>query len=176
MDSRIRVMIVDDHEMVRNGLLILLEAFDDLCPVGMATNGEEAVQMCNEIEADVVLMDLDMPRMDGLAAIRIIRQRQPQIQFVVMISFGNEELLEEVMAAGAASYVLKSAPIDQVAGAIRAAARQSTSPRYTSPAPIRYGACGAQSKERQRSKGPNGHSPGEFIHAFDAGLLEASMP
>lgn len=126
-DSRIRVIIADDHDLVRNGLCVLLEAFDDLNLVGVATNGQEAVEMCDRIETDVVLMDLIMPRMDGIPATRAIRQRYPRIQVVALISFGQQQLLEEVRAAGATSYVLKSAPIDQVARAIRAAACDSAS-------------------------------------------------
>ncbi len=155
VDPRIRVMIVDDHEMVRNGLTILIEAFDDLDLVGTATNGQEAIELCDRIEADVVLMDLVMPKMDGIAAIRILRQSHPQIQFVALKSFGDQELLEAVMEAGAASHVLKSAPIDQVARAIRAAARASA-PRlaavgqdtFSSSASHKTG--GVQSNERSK--------------------------
>ena len=138
-DSRIRVIIADDHDLVRNGLCVLLEAFDDLNLVGVATDGQEAVEMCDRIETDVVLMDLIMPRMDGIPATRAIRQRYPRVQVVALISFGQQQLLEEVRAAGATSYVLKSAPIDQVARAIRAAARDSvsvTSSRGSSRGPV----------------------------------------
>lgn len=139
-DSRIRVIIVDDHDLVRNGLAVLLEAFEDLDLVGSAANGQEAVQMCDQIETDVVLMDLVMPKMDGITATRTLHQRHPRVQVVALISFGEQQLLEEVMAAGATSYVLKSAPIDQVARAIRTAARDSnprpdTALRDTPPVP-----------------------------------------
>ena len=156
VDPRIRVMIVDDHEMVRNGLAILIEAFDDLGLVGTATNGQEAMELCARIETDVVLMDLAMPKMDGIAAIRSLRQSHPNIQFVALMGFGEEGLLEEVMQAGAASYLLKSAPIDQVAGAIRAAARTTdrrpvTVPRETSPSSVSHKPGGVQSNERNRA-------------------------
>jgi DNA-binding NarL/FixJ family response regulator len=83
--------------------------------------------MCDRIEADVVLMDLIMPKMDGVSATRAIRQRNPRVQVVALISFGEQQLLEEVKTAGAASYVLKSASIDQVARAVRAAVGSSIS-------------------------------------------------
>lgn len=151
----IRVMIVDDHDMVRNGLAVLLEAFEDLGLAGAVTNGEEAIQLCDRIETDVVLMDLIMPKMDGIAATRILRQRHPQVQVVALIGFGEEKLLEEVMQAGAVSYVFKSAPIDHIAETIRAAAardytpRPHIAPRDTSPAPLGHEPSGVQSKERQ---------------------------
>lgn len=125
----IRVMIVDDHDMVRNGLTVLLEAFEDLGLAGAVANGEEAIQLCDRIETDVALMDLIMPKMDGIAATRILRQRYPQVQVVALIGFGEEELLEEVMKAGAVSYVFKSAPIDHIAETIRAAAARDSTPR-----------------------------------------------
>jgi len=151
----IRVMIVDDHDMFRNGLAILLEAFPDLGLAGAVTNGEEAIQLCDRIETDVVLMDLIMPKMDGIAATRILRQRYPQVQVVALLSFGEEELLEEVMKAGAVSYVFKSAPIDHMAETIRAAAagdstpQPDTAPRDRSPVPLSHEPSGVQSKERQ---------------------------
>ncbi len=155
VDPRIRVMIVDDHEMVRNGLSILIEAFDDLDLVGTATNGQEAIELCDRIETDVVLMDLVMPKMDGITAIRILRQSHPQIQLVALTSFGDEEFLEAVMKAGAASYVLKSAPIDQVARAIRAAARASAPlldmvPQGAAPASVSHKPGGGQFNERSK--------------------------
>jgi len=151
----IRVMIVDDHDMVRNGLAVLLEAFEDLDLAGSVADGEEAVQLCGRIETDVVLMDLVMPKMDGIAATRILRQRYPQVQVVALIGFGEEELLEEVMKADAVSYVFKSAPIDHIAEAIRAAAARDSTPRPdtalrdTSPAPLSHEPGGVQSEERQ---------------------------
>lgn len=122
---RVRVMIVDDHDMVRSGLAILLEAFDDLSLVGIAENGAEAVQLCDKIETDVVLMDMVMPEMDGIAAARAIRQRHPQVQVVALVGFGNEGMLDGMMKAGAAGHVLKNASIDHIAAAIRAAHAQS---------------------------------------------------
>ena len=151
--SRIRVIIVDDHDLVRKGLAVLLEAFEDLGLVGAAANGQEAVQMCDWIQTDVVLMDLDMPKMDGIAATRTLRKRHPRVQVVALIGFGEEELLEEVMKAGAFSYVFKSAPIDHIAETIRAAAagdsipQPDTAPGDRSLTPPSHEPSDVQSKE-----------------------------
>lgn len=136
-DSRIRVIIVDDHDLVRNGLAILLEAFEDLGLAGAVANGAEAMRLCDKTETNVALMSLTTPKMGSIAAIRSLCQRHPQVRVVALISFGDEELLETVMQAGASSYVFKNAPIDHIAEAIRTAARDSSPggalPRSTPP-------------------------------------------
>ena len=123
---QIRVMVADNHDMFRNGMAILLEAFEDLTLAGMAADGHEVLELCGEIEPDVVLMDLNMPKMNGIVTIQILRQHQPQVQVVALISFGDEVLVEAAMAAGAVGYVMKDAPIDLVARTIRAAARNAS--------------------------------------------------
>ncbi len=117
----IRVLIVDDNDATRSGLAVFLEAFDDLKLVGQATNGLAALQLCGQVQPDVVLMDLVMPEMDGIAATRAIRQSFPHIQVVVLTGFGNQELAAGVLRAGAAAFLLKNASIDELANAIRAA-------------------------------------------------------
>ncbi len=121
-EKRIRVMIVDDHEMVRSGLAMFLEAFDDLQLVGEAANGMEAIRMCDEVNPDVILMDLLMPEMDGIAATRAIRQAHPNVHVIALTSFNNQDLVEAALQAGAIGYLLKNASIDELAKAIRAAA------------------------------------------------------
>ncbi len=118
---RIRVVIVDDHDMIRSGLAVFLEAFDDMQLVGEAPNGREAIRLCDEVKPDVALMDLAMPEMDGAAAIRAIRQAHPEIQFIALTSFGDRNLVQEALHAGAIGYLLKNASIDALAEAIRAA-------------------------------------------------------
>jgi DNA-binding NarL/FixJ family response regulator len=177
---RIRVMIVDDHDMVRHGLAVLLEAFEDLGLAGAATNGEEAIRLCDKIETDVVLMDLIMPKMDGIAATRTLRQCYPQVQIVALIGFGEEELLEEVMKAGAFSYVFKSAPIDHIAEAVRAAAARGSTPRLdtvpedASSAPFSHEPSGVQSRE-QSPTGQHRHGPREIIHVFKGAQQAVDM-
>lgn len=127
----IRVLIADDNDATRSGLAIFLEAFDDLKLVGQAANGLAALQLCGQVQPDVVLMDLVMPEMDGIAATRAIRQSFPHIQVVVLTGFGNQELATGALRAGAAASLLKNTSIDELANAIRAA--RAVSPLNRSP-------------------------------------------
>jgi NarL family two-component system response regulator LiaR len=117
----IRVMIVDDHAMVRTGLATSLEVSDDLDLVGQATNGQEAVELCEQFQPDVILMDLVMPEMDGVTATRIIRERWPQVQVIALTSFQEKELVQDALQAGAISYLLKNVSMDDLTEAVRAA-------------------------------------------------------
>jgi NarL family two-component system response regulator LiaR len=121
-ETPIRVLIVDDHAVVRGGLRLFLLAFDDLELVGEASSGERAPAMCAELQPDVVLMDLMMPGMGGVEAIRLIRQRQPQVQVIALTSFPEDELVQAALRAGAISYLLKTISAGELAAAIRAAA------------------------------------------------------
>ncbi|HEX2621090.1 MAG TPA: response regulator transcription factor [Phototrophicaceae bacterium] len=117
----IRVMIVDDHEVVRRGLSIFLRAFADLTLVGQAANGREAVTLCEEVKPQVILMDLMMPEMDGITATRLIRQRYPEIQIVALTSNKDETNINDMLEAGAISYLLKNTSIMELASTILAA-------------------------------------------------------
>ncbi len=117
----IRVMIVDDHDMVRRGLAAFLRAKTDLELVGEASNGREALQVCEQAQPDIVLMDLVMPEMGGAAATKAIRERCPQVQVIALTSFQERELVEEALRAGAISYLLKNVSADDLAEAIRGA-------------------------------------------------------
>jgi NarL family two-component system response regulator LiaR len=117
----IRVLLVDDHAVVRSGLSAFLLAFDDLELVGEAGSGEEAVRLCEQVRPDVVLMDLVMPGMDGAQATHAIRERCPSIQVMALTSFKEQELVEGAMAAGAIGYLLKNVSADELARAIREA-------------------------------------------------------
>jgi NarL family two-component system response regulator LiaR len=117
----IQVMIVDDHAMVRTGLATFLEVSDDLFLVGQATNGQEAVELCERFQPDVILMDLVMPEMDGVAATRIIRERWPQVQVIALTSFQEKELVQDALQAGAISYLLKNVSMDELTEAVQAA-------------------------------------------------------
>jgi NarL family two-component system response regulator LiaR len=117
----IRVMLVDDHNVVRSGLATFLKAYDDLELVGEARNGLEAVNLCRQKKPDVILMDLMMPEMDGIAATRAILADHPEIKIIAMTSFEDEQLVQGVLAAGAISYLLKNVTSDELATAIRAA-------------------------------------------------------
>jgi NarL family two-component system response regulator LiaR len=115
----IRVMLVDDHNVVRSGLATFLKAFDDLELVGEAKNGVEALNLCHHTKPDVILMDLMMPEMDGIAATRAILEDYPEIKIIAMTSFDEEELVHGVLGAGAISYLLKNVSSDDLAKAIR---------------------------------------------------------
>jgi NarL family two-component system response regulator LiaR len=119
--SPIRVMIVDDHDMVRRGLAAFLRVKADLELVGEASNGLEALEVCEQAHPDVILMDLLMPEMDGPTATRAIRKRWPQVQVIALTSFQEKELVQEALQAGAISYLLKNVTVDELAEAIRAA-------------------------------------------------------
>ena len=129
----IRVLIVDDHAMVRTGLATFLEVSDDLDLVGQATNGQEAVETCQQLQPDVILMDLVMPEMDGVTATRAIRERWPQVQVIVLTSFQEKELVQDALQAGAISYLLKNVSANELAEAIQAAyaGRPTLSPEAT---------------------------------------------
>jgi NarL family two-component system response regulator LiaR len=116
-------MVVDDHKVVRSGLSSLLYAYDDFELVGEAADGEEAVRLCERVQPDVILMDLLMPRMDGSAATRVIRERYPKVQILVLTSFKEDNLVHDALKAGAIGYLLKNVAPDELARAIRAAYR-----------------------------------------------------
>ncbi|MEJ5246838.1 response regulator [Caldilinea sp.] len=120
-NSPIRVMVVDDHAVVRGGLAAFLLAYDDLELVGEAANGVEALAMAERRRPDVVLMDLVMPEMDGATATRLLRERHPEIQVIVLTSFKEEDMVQGALAAGAIGYLLKNVSADELVNAIRAA-------------------------------------------------------
>lgn len=117
----IRVLIVDDHAVVRSGLRTFLDLLDDIDVVGEAADGEAAVSEARRLTPDVVLMDLLMPRMDGIAAIAAVKRELPQTEIVAVTSFIEEEKVTAALEAGASGYLLKDAEADDVAAAIRAA-------------------------------------------------------
>lgn len=117
----IRVMVVDDHAVVRSGLKAFLMVFDDLELVGEASSGEEAIQLTERMRPDVILMDLIMPDMDGPATTRTIRGRWPRVQVVALTSFREDELVKSALQAGAIGYLLKNVGADELADAIRSA-------------------------------------------------------
>ncbi|MDR3671895.1 MAG: response regulator transcription factor [Holophaga sp.] len=116
----IRVLIADDHDMLREGLAAFLRAYPDLQRVGEAATGGDAVRLCQELQPDAVLMDLVMPEMDGVEAIRIIHQQWPGIRLIALSSFGEDKLVKAALKAGATSYLLKNVPAARLAEAIRA--------------------------------------------------------
>ena len=117
----IRVMIVDDHAMVRRGLAAFMRSKTDLALVAEASNGDEAVALCEVSQPDVILMDLVMPKIDGIAVTRIVKERWPQTQVIALTSFQERDLVQKSLQAGAISYLLKNVTADGLAEAIREA-------------------------------------------------------
>ena len=115
-----RMLLVDDHDFMRAGLRLVLEAKTDLVVVGEASDGEEAVAMCRGLRPDVVLMDITMPKMDGIEATRLIKAEMPQTAVLVLTSHVAEDLLMEAVRAGAAGYVLKGSGYGEVVRAVEA--------------------------------------------------------
>lgn len=122
-EEKIRVMVVDDHLVVREGLITLLETFPDFEMVGEASGGAQAIEIVGKLAPDVVLMDLVMPDIDGVAATRAIRQRHEEIQVLAVTSYKEIELVRGVLEAGAIGYLLKTVSAEELAEAIRAAHR-----------------------------------------------------
>ncbi len=117
----IRVLIIDDHGMVRKGLITYLKNKPDLEVVGEGRDGKEAIALCEQLQPDVVLMDLIMPELGGIAATRAIHKNWPDIQVIALTSFQERDLVQDVLQAGAISYLLKNIAGDDLADAIRAA-------------------------------------------------------
>ena len=119
--SKIRVLLVDDHAVVRTGLKTFFDLQPDIEVVGEAADGSEGVAMARRLEPDVVLMDLLMPNMDGITAIARIKAERTETEIVTMTSFIEEEKVTSALEAGASGYVLKDAEAEEVAAAVRAA-------------------------------------------------------
>ena len=117
----IRVMLVDDHAMVRRGLATFLKVFDDLQLAGEADSGEAAIQLCAQVLPDVILMDMVLPTMDGATTTRTIRKKFPQVQVIALTSFKEGKLIKSALEAGAIGYLLKDVSADELVRAIRAA-------------------------------------------------------
>ena len=123
MIEHIRVGLIDDHAVVRQGLRAFLAAQADLLVVGEAASGEEALELVRTQVPDVVLLDLVMPGMDGVETLRRLKQISPHTQVVVLTSYLQDELIFPAIRAGARSYLLKDAEAEEIAEAVRKAAR-----------------------------------------------------
>jgi DNA-binding NarL/FixJ family response regulator len=119
----IRVLLADDHGVIREGLGRLIAAIDDIELVGTAADGAEAIERARELQPDVVVMDLDMPRVDGIEATRRVLEERPETAVLVLTSFSDRPRILAALDAGARGYLLKDAASDDVADGIRAAAR-----------------------------------------------------
>jgi DNA-binding NarL/FixJ family response regulator len=115
-----RILIADDHVVVREGLSAMLSREGDMEVVGEAQNGREAVEKARELQPDIVLMDLRMPEVDGIEAMRRIKTENPRVKFIVLTTYDNDEYIFKGIEAGARAYLLKDAPRTELFRAIRA--------------------------------------------------------
>jgi DNA-binding NarL/FixJ family response regulator len=121
--ASIRLLVADDHPVVRDGLRAMLVTQPDMELVGEAATGNQAVERALALRPDVVLMDLQMPDLDGPAAIAALRERAPEVRVLVLTTYGTDADITRAVDAGATGYLLKDAPREQLFGAIRAAAK-----------------------------------------------------
>jgi DNA-binding NarL/FixJ family response regulator len=119
----IKIVLADDQQLVREGLALLLDLFDDLEVVGEAVDGKQAIEEVKKHKPDVVLMDIQMPELDGVAATTAIQEIWPESKVIILTTFDDDEYVFEGLRAGAVGYLLKDVPSEQLAGAIRAAAK-----------------------------------------------------
>jgi DNA-binding NarL/FixJ family response regulator len=114
-----RCLAVDDHSTVRQGLALLFGAADDLELVGTVDNGEEAVEAIERLQPDVVIMDVRLPGVDGISAVKRIQQSESSVKTVIFSAYGDKRLLSDALAAGARGYVMKGSPPEDLLRAIR---------------------------------------------------------
>lgn len=119
--ERIKILIVDDHQVVRQGLRTFLELNRDILVIGEAADGQEAVDMASRLKPDIVLMDLVMPRLDGIAATRKIKSLCAETKIIALTNFTEDDKVFPAIQAGACSYLLKDVSPDALVDAIRAA-------------------------------------------------------
>jgi len=118
MSKAVRVMIVDDHAMVAEGIEAILETYDDIEVVATLSNGREAVEQAEVLRPDVVLLDLNMPEVTGLAATEMILERRPETLIVILSMHDSPEYISTAMSHGAKGYILKDVPTDEIKTAI----------------------------------------------------------
>lgn len=119
----IKIILVDDQMLFREGLHTLLSVYDDIDVIGEASNGEEAIQLVHTHQPDIVLMDVRMPVLDGVAATRKLHEAYPDCRVIMLTTFDDDEYVFEGLRAGAAGYLLKDVPSQKLVEAIRAAAK-----------------------------------------------------
>jgi DNA-binding NarL/FixJ family response regulator len=166
-----RVLIADDHELVRDGFRRMLGYEEDLEVVGEARDGREAVELCRRLDPDLVLMDVRMPKMDGLEATRAIKAEQPSVSVLVVTTYDNPDYLLEAIKAGAAGYVLKDAPNRQLTNAIRRSLEgESPLNQELASQVIRRLAGEAAQPAQQQEPPPSSAGDGAAAHPLPKGL------
>lgn len=130
MGESIKVLIVDDHTLFRQGLRKLLEAYAGVQVIGEASNGKEAIAKVDEISPDLVLMDIKMPRMDGIEAIRFIKEKHPELNILALSMYEDAEYVLKAVNAGANGYMQKNISADRLVDAIQQLHEGNKSPVY----------------------------------------------
>ncbi len=115
----IKILVVDDHSITREGIKTLLSIYDDLMYIGEAANGQEAVEACKKLRPDVVLMDMDMPILDGVSATKTIKAENKDVKILALTSFADKKLIRDAIQAGASGYIVKNISPAELADAIR---------------------------------------------------------
>jgi len=157
--EKIRVLIVDDHQIVRQGLRNFLELNEDIAVIGEAADGIGALESATELKPDVILMDLVMPRMDGITATMEIKKKNPEVMVIALTSFTEDDKVIPAIQAGACSYLLKDVSPDDLVEAIRAAAKgearlhpdvtRKLMQQVSKPAPAQKGSLPAEITDRE---------------------------
>src|SRR5437763_14840229 len=152
MAARTRCLVVDDHSVVRQGLDLLFGDLDDLELVGQVANGEEALAAVEKLNPEVVLMDVRLPGIDGVSAVKRIHQAAPNVKFVVFSAYGDKRLLSDAISAGARGYVMKGSPPEDLLRAIRTVkeGRAFVDPSLSPTLLMTQGAADAPLSERER--------------------------
>jgi DNA-binding NarL/FixJ family response regulator len=120
--NTISVILADDHPMIRSGIRMLLKEADDISIVGEASNGEEAVTLTRDLTPDIIVLDLSMPKLSGIEAVRIITRRYPKTRILVLTMHENEEYILQIVKSGASGYIIKTSGKDELLKAIRTVA------------------------------------------------------
>lgn len=120
-EKRIKILIADDYQVVRHGLSVLMRTENDFEIVAFAKDGQEAIDLCEARDPDVLLIDIKMPRVDGIQAMREIHERFPHIRMIALTSYQEDELIQSALKAGAVGYLMKDGSIDSVIQAVRKA-------------------------------------------------------
>jgi DNA-binding NarL/FixJ family response regulator len=144
MKKRIKLLLVDDHPVVRKGIASCLAQHDHLQVIGEAADGRDALRKARELSPDIVLMDIDMPHMNGLAVTDLLRKDMPKIKVLILSMHSNTDYVLRIIQSGARGYVLKDAPTDEL---VQARSTRSTVAKRSS---ARSRPLGAQSRQRHR--------------------------